>query len=205
MKLARLTHLSIKHKVLGGFAIVLFAISIVVITAVVNLSTIQDTVKHVTNEVQPSVLASMELLEHLDSAAISLGFYLLSKEESHIRAYQQRIAETQLKLEELKALPAITQDSQLSDLVAGISADVERFAGYEQEMVDYAVNNAKNYPAMLYSATTLNPLSQQILQNLSQMLLAEAEEPANEQRKKLLSDINELRYAWANAMNGVRA
>jgi len=205
MQLKHLSHLSIKHKVLGGFAIVLLAISIVVITAVINLSTIQHTVRHVTNEVQPSVLASMELIEHLDSAAVSLGFYLLSKEQTHIQAYQQRLAETKLTLVELKALPAITQDEQLSELVEGINGDVERFAGFEQEMTGYAVNNSKNYPAMLYSATTLNPLSQQLLQNLSQMLLAEAEEPASEQRKNVLTDINELRYAWANTINGVRA
>ncbi len=198
-------NISIKQKVLGGFGIVLLVISIVVMSAVINLRSIQGTVDQVINETQPSVLASMELMEHLDKAAGALGFYLLSKENLHIANYRAQITATREKLNELHALPAISNNEELQELVEGITQDVNRFAGFEKQMVEFANTDAKNYPAMLYSAQNLNPLSQQLLQNLSQMLMSEAEEPADDLRKQLLTDINDLRYAWANAMNGVRA
>ncbi|MDH5360625.1 MAG: methyl-accepting chemotaxis protein, partial [Gammaproteobacteria bacterium] len=51
----------------------------------------------------------------------------------------------------------------------------------------------------------VNPISQQILQVTGQMLASEEEESANKTRKRILTDIGDFRYTWANVMNGVRA
>jgi len=68
-----------------------------------------------------------------------------------------------------------------------------------------AVEDSSNYPALLYAGQNINPLSQQNLQLLGQVILAEEEEEASDERKVLLMDVELLRYTWSNVMNGVRA
>ncbi|HKJ77337.1 MAG TPA: methyl-accepting chemotaxis protein, partial [Gammaproteobacteria bacterium] len=66
-------------------------------------------------------------------------------------------------------------------------------------------SDAENFPAISYAAQNINPLSQQALQLMTQMILSEEEQPANAERKALFSRMHDLRYAWANVMNGIRA
>jgi methyl-accepting chemotaxis protein len=82
---------------------------------------------------------------------------------------------------------------------------VETFKTHQTRLAELAEDSTKNLPAMIYSAQNLNPISQRILQNISQMIMAESEEVADAQRKRILTDITMARYNWANVMNGVRA
>jgi methyl-accepting chemotaxis protein len=205
MNIPSISALTIKFKVIGGLAIILAVISLVVITAVLSLSGIRSSTNQVVTQTQPAVLTSMELVQHLDKAVGAMGFYLLSKEQQHFDEYQDQLNDTLATLEQLRKMSVIADDRSLQALVRGIEADVARFASYKERMHTLATNQAENFPAMKYSAQQLNPLSQQVLQNLSQMLMSESEEAATPDRKRLLSDINDLRYAWANTMNGVRA
>jgi len=197
--------LTIKHKVIGGLAIVLLVISMVVVTAVLGLSGIRGSTHQVVSESQPAVLDAMELMQHLDKAVGALGFYLLSKERQHFEQYQEQLNETQTKLAALRKRAVIADDHSLQALLNGIEIDVKRFADYKDRTHALATQDAENFPALKYSAEKLNPLSQQVLQNLTQMLMSESEEAATPERKRLLTDINDLRYAWANTINGVRA
>ena len=205
MQIPTLPALTIKLKVIGGLATILVVISLVVVTAVLSLSGIRSSTNQVVTQTQPAVLASMELVQHLDKAVGAMGFYLLSKEQQRFDEYQNQLAETQSTLTKLHKMAVIASDPSLKSLLHGIEADISRFASYKDRMHTLATSQADNFPAMKYSAQQLNPLSQQVLQNLSQMLMSESEEEATPQRKQLLSDINDLRYAWANTMNGVRA
>ena len=205
MQIPAFSALTIKLKVMGGLAIILAVISLVVITAVLSLSGIRSRTNQVVTEAQPAVLASMELVQHLDKAVGAMGFYLLSKEQQQFAEYRNQLDATQVTLTQLRKMAVIAQDSSLQALLNGIETDIKQFASYEQRMHSLATTDAENFPAIKYSAQKLNPLSQQLLQNLSQMLQSESEEAATPRRKQLLVDINDLRYNWANTMNGVRA
>ncbi|MBI1422814.1 MAG: HAMP domain-containing protein [Gammaproteobacteria bacterium] len=205
MQLASLPTLTIRTKVIGGLAIILAVISLVVVIAVLSLSGIRRSTNDVITQAQPAVLTSLELEQHLDKAIGAIGFYLLSKEKQHFDLYQEELDKARTTLEHLRQMPIIAYDDSLTNLVKGIRSDIIRFAGYKEQMHKLATNQAENFPAMKFSVQQLNPLSQQVLQNLSQMLMSESEERATPERKHLLTDINDLRYAWANTMNGVRA
>jgi methyl-accepting chemotaxis protein len=205
MQMPSTSALTIKLKVIGGLAIILLVISLVVVTAVLGLSGIRSSTHQVVTQTQPAVLASMELVQHLDKAVGAMGFYLLSKERQHFKEYQDQLDDTQATLAQLRKMAVIADDHSLQALLHGIETDITRFASYKDRMHTLATSDAENFPAMQYSAQQLNPLSQQVLQNLSQMLMSESDEAATPERKRLLIDINELRYAWANTMNGVRA
>jgi len=200
-----LANLSVKQKVWGGFGLMLGILVAVSLSAFLSLTSIRGTVGSVVNEAQPMVITSMELMDRLNQASGSLGFYLLSKEESHKTAYQDSLAKTFETLDQLKNLPLVQSDEATQSLVAEIEADVVRFKGYQDQMLTLASNTQQNFPAMAFAAQNINPISQRMLQSLSQMIMAETEEEASTKRKQLLTDINDLRYAWANIMNGVRA
>jgi methyl-accepting chemotaxis protein len=86
-----------------------------------------------------------------------------------------------------------------------VSKLLAQFASYQEQLLKLAVDDALNFPALLYAGQNINPLSQQNLQLVSQMILSEEEEEANEERRALLMDIELLRYTWSNVMNGTRA
>jgi len=200
-----LANLSVKQKVWGGFGLMLGILVAVSLSAFFSLTSIRGTVGSVVSEAQPMVITSMELMDRLKQASGSLGFYLLSKEDSHKTEYQESLAKTFETLDRLKGFPLVQSDEATQKLVAEIEADVIKFKGYQEQMLTLASNTQQNFPAMAFAAQNINPLSQRLLQLLSQMIMAETEEVANAKRKQLLTDINDLRYAWANIMNGVRA
>jgi methyl-accepting chemotaxis protein WspA len=55
---------------------------------------------------------------------------------------------------------------------------------------------------MTFSAQNINPLSQEILQNINYMLSIERD---GAQRTELIDNLTELRYAWARLLSGFRA
>ncbi len=200
-----LARFSIQSKLWIGFGILLAILTIVSGNNLWNLSSNREQVDAMVNRIQPMVLQSMQLGTELESAAGSLGFYLLSKEVSHRAAYQSALRRAEQLLGELEAQPLVRADAELAALVVGITALVERFSGYEAQMLELAADEGKNLPAMQFAGGSINPLSQQGLQLLTQMSMTEVDEEATTERKALLGDISDLRYTWANVMNGVRA
>ena len=58
---------------------------------------------------------------------------------------------------------------------------------------------------MAFAAKFTSPLSQQILQHLTQMLLSETDEETSSQRRNLIMSMSNLRYIWATLLNEQRA
>ena len=72
-------------------------------------------------------------------------------------------------------------------------------------MLDLATEKKKKKKKMAYAGQHVNPLSQQVLQLMSQMVMSEGQEAASAKRRPLLIDLENLRYNWVNVLNGVRA
>lgn len=198
-------NLSIRQKVLYGFGLLILVLLAQAISTLWNLSGNRETVKSVTREIQPLTLKSLRLASELESAAGSLGFYLLSKEPDHKQAYKEGQQRALALVGDLKNEPLTAEDEHIADLVNAIESKVNRFAEYETRMLALAEDPAKNFPARQLAGQAINPISQKGLQLLTQMALTETSEEATPERKQLLADISDYRYAWANVMNGVRA
>ncbi len=198
-------NLLIKHKLWGGYGLLLAVLAVVALSALTSLSDTQREVHAMVKERQPAAFSAMALVTQLESASAGLGYYLLSKEGEHKENYEQAIEDLDALLQELSSNPMVARNPKLRGRVNEIVADLKVFNGYRDTMLELAVNQGKNIPGSLYSAQNLNPVSQEMLQLLSQMLLSESDEEATPERKELLMEINELRYTWANVMNGTRA
>lgn len=97
---------------------------------------------------------------------------------------------------------------QQQDVEAEFMAKVDFLLKQENQIVDkifkFTVSNAINEPAFQFAAENFNSLSQQILQKLSEAIDAENNEEATDERKVLHHSLHQVRYAWANVMNGLR-
>ena len=200
---ALFSQLTIRQKLWGGFGLLLAVLTLVSCIAFFSLRGVQQDTNVVVEDIQPTVIASMELTGGLNQATSSLGFFLLSGEELHRDNYRlalQRVDRT------VAALAArVADDPALNERLTSIRGDIDRFKQHGSEMLTLVGDQAKNMPGIAYAAQNINPLSQEMLNIASQMIMSESEEPATAQRKELMSDLHALRYAWANVMNGVRA
>ena len=180
-------------------------VAIIAASALVSLSDTQDSVGTIADDIQPAVLKASALEHSLDKANSALGFYLLSKEVSHRQAYEKNLQHVDSLLGELKGMSLVASSADLSSRVEAIAEDVARYQSYHGRMIELVEKPAKNIPALAYAAENINPLSQQLLQLLSGMIQTEGEEEASDERRQLLMEIESIRYAWANVMNGLRA
>jgi len=204
--LARLlSGFTIRQKLWGSFGAMLLVIMAIAGGVLLAGDSIKGSFTGIVNNNQPTMRASMNLSIDINSVTQSMGFYLLSKEEEHKQNFTNGMSALTESISTLRAMPAIQNDPASLELVESIGVDIKQFVGYQAKILELASSDVKNIPAIPLSAATLNPQSQQILQNLSQMLLSEAEEEASELRREILTDINALRYNWASIINAVRA
>ena len=206
LSLLKLNNLSIKIKIWGGFGLILAILAVVSVSAALSLSKTEGSVDNVVNHIQPMVLASSELTSTLNETSGALGYYLLSQEESFKREYLVGLEKINKVLITLSSLAkGVSTDVETRELLQFIEADVKRFASYKDQMLELSTNEMKNKPGVAFSGREVNPVSQQILQLLTQSTLSEMDEVVSAKRRQVLADFGDMRYAWANVMNGARA
>ena len=196
--------LSISHKLWGGFAIILALLAIVVVNTLFSLSDTKGKVDILANELQPTLIASMELMTELKDTASYLGFFLLTKEQSHKNNYHKHLAEIDVKLQALKDTPVAQKDNETQNILAQIDTLVARFKGYKTRMIQLTEDRTVNFASLGYATDNTNPINVEIVQLMSNMILSEADEEASEERKLLVTDIQDLRYTWSNVLNNIR-
>ncbi len=196
---------TIRQRVWGGMGLILMFLIAIAVVGLMNLKKLETTVEAVVARNQPVVFSAMELNSSLRQAVGALGFYLLSKGEEQKADYQASLETVDKRLAIFKEVMEAQADEQLAALVMDVSAKVRRFHNYKSLMIELVQNDNKNFPGMAYAAQDVAPLSKEMLGHLGTVLLVEADEYATEERKQLLMDIGDLRYQWANTMNGVRA
>lgn len=194
---------SIRQKLWGGFGLLLAVLTLISSIAFFSLAGVQKDMGVVIDDIQPSVIASMELTSGLNQATSSLGFFLLSGETVHRDTYQGALTRVDSMVEALTK--QLSSDAAQAAHIETIRADIGSFKRHGNEMLSLVNDTAKNVPGIAYAAQYINPLSQEMLNIVSQMIMSESEEAASTKRKQLMSDLHSLRYSWANVMNGVRA
>ncbi len=205
-KLLQKAHnLSVTQKMFTGFGVVLLILALVAAQTIYSLLSIKSATHDVVAEHQPAVISSLKLAEDVKDALSGLGFYLLSKEPSHRKDYLRHLKAADQELAKLRAQSSIANNDVAMGLVETIAGDLERFKSYQATMFELADDEAKNLPAMSYSARNINPLSQQVLQNINTMLSAEQDGTDGSKRLAVIGLLNNMRYSWARLMSGIRA
>ncbi len=199
----RLNNISIRNKLWAGFVIVLAVLAIVSITAAISLTQTEKSVDNVVNRVQPMVLASNDLTSSLNEVSASLGYFMLTKDESFWRNYVKGNRKVDQIFKQLDGLVS-EDDIKTRELVEAIKKDIHSFLSYKDTMYELSQDARKNEPGLLFSAQKLNPVAQEILQKMSEAWLSEEDADLSAERKQITLLLGELRYTWANVMSAVR-
>lgn len=196
---------SLAQKIEGGFVTVSLLLLVVAGVAIYSFQSNRLVVSEVVEEFQPAVLASNQLQKDINATAASMGFYLLSKDEVHKKDYTEGLAKLNQEIQNLNTFSVIQNDASSQKLLQEIATEIQEFSKYQERVLLYATKDTENYPALLYGARNINPLSQQMLQIITMMILSEDEEEASSERKPILKDLGDLRYALSSVMGGIRA
>ncbi len=164
---------TIKQKIWGGFGLLLIILSVVSAGSIQGFSSTNKSVSSVVNDVQPTLVVSMELAQVLDSSAQSLGFYLLSLEEADKKAYSDSLNHVSEVLDNLKQQASIKESPEKLELVASIETRIHKYQSYQEQMFKYASSQADNMPAVAITSNQMNPMARTLLQQIGQMLGAE--------------------------------
>lgn len=197
-------YMSIRQKLEAGFKTILGFMLVVVLVTMIGLLIIRSDIDSIVEVHQPSLTTSIELWERIYRASNALGFYLVSQETVHKTEYETTINMVDQSLNELKSHLTHQGEDEGIELIKSIESDINHFKKYQSHLFELAGNDQKNIPALTFSATNLNPHSQNILSNISLMLQSEATESASKRRKEILLAITSLRYSWTNVMNHTR-
>lgn len=196
---------SIQKKLWFGYLFILLLFALSSLNTLWNLSGTQSSMNQVVLEIQPVALKAQQIARELEHTTGSMAFYLLSKDEYHKIDYTDGLLSVAAQINELKGDSYIQTRQDVAQQIDNISTSLKQLSSYQERLLNLAIDDSSNYPALRYAGQNINPLSQQNLQLLGQMILAEEEEEANDERRVLLMDVELLRYTWSNVMNGVRA
>ena len=199
----KINNISIRNKIWGGFGIVLIVLAAVAMTAAISLTKTESSVDNVVNRIQPMVLASNDLTSTLNATSGALGYYMLTKDKSFWRDYEEGITKVDVVLSQIESL-VDKDDNKTQELVTNIKSDINDFVAFKGTMLELSNDAFKNEPGARYTADNINPLAQAILQKMAEAWSAEAEEAASDERKEFVRQMAELRYSWANTMSSVR-
>ncbi len=198
-------NLSVRQKLWGGFGTLLALMLLLSAVSYRSLFTVEDRLQLLVERLQPTMLASQDLSQALTASTAALGLYLLAADESAKLDYQQALAQVDTALAQLQRELQKQGAKSAMDTFASLQTLVERYKTYAPRMQALVENPMENVAGLSFAAQKLNPVSQQMLQVTGQMLMSELEETAGPQRREVLNQIHELRYAWTNVMNGARA
>jgi len=181
----------ISHKVWTASIFMLLILAIVSGTAIINFISINKQVTSMVDESQPMMLKIMELESAIDTASVTLGFYLLSGSDAELKTYDESLATINTLFTNIKALPQVKENAATKSVIARIDLRVQKFAAYRDKMAVLAKNFNKNQPAVAIAAAKLGPRAVTILGSLTEMIVSE-------DRQEILVKVIELRQTWMN-------
>jgi len=197
--------LTIKHKLWGGYALILALLLTVALVSYVNLSDIQSKIKTVAEDSQPKVIASLELASQIHKSSSSLGYFMLSNDELDKQAYLNNLSTVQVRIQNLQEIVSHSEDRSTIDDVNRIADLATRFNGYKDAMFELASDAEKNLPALHIATQELEPLGTKLLQLTTDIVLTTPETDDPDELSELILAAHELRYHWAMVISNVRS
>jgi len=199
-----LSYFSIKQKLWFGTVLLLAVLLMTVAITRYNTHATQEKVSFLSTDIQPAYVAAMYLAGQIKQASTSMGFFLLTKEDFHKQKYINYLNSIESSLISFKSTEYAQFDETTQTAIHKIESLVNKFSSYKQRLIELTESYDKNYVAVGFASEKLNPVNQELLQAISNMILSETTEPATPERKQLLLALDDMRYAWSSATNGVR-
>jgi methyl-accepting chemotaxis protein len=186
---------SIRNRIWFGFALILGILLFVSLSTLSQFVHLNKGIIHVTEEIQPVVLASQNLESRLKASSNMLGFYLLTQEESYKQKYFTELDAAIEQAAQLASFNFVTQNPDYNNIIMQVQADINTLSAYRNTMVKLVKNVSENIPAQRLASEKLNPSTQQLQAFISQMIESDFEEDnADGSRDTFRRTLYDLRY-----------
>ncbi len=199
-----LDRFSIKYKLWFSSILLLVILLTVSITGWLSLKNIDESITSIARKIQPAVISAVDFESSLNNSVAMLGLYVKSGKGEYKNKYLDSLTELNEKLDKLVQNPVLSGDAELNSVVGSIAEDVEKYSTYKDTIVNLVENPSVNMTALKYMQERLNPKARALYQALGEMVLAEEDEDADEDRREVLNNIQELRYSLLQVVSSVR-
>ncbi|HFD31198.1 MAG TPA: hypothetical protein ENJ28_00595, partial [Gammaproteobacteria bacterium] len=203
-KISGLSSLGIARKIGLSFTVLGILLAIVAGISFDVINGAKTDMDEVVNQYEPKTIVSLELSGHLQEASKAMGFYLLSREDSYRKVYEESLKKVASSLNSLQRLVAASGDAQQNEEIKSIENLVKRFFSYKAQLTNIVDNQLENLAGVKYAAEHVNPATKEILLAIGSMLTAEQEEDSSAERREFLFELVNLRYQWSNLMMNLR-
>ncbi len=201
---ALLSRLTIRFKIIVGFAVVLATLGIVGVLVSTNNASLSSSVQGVFDSDIPVNQKINDAKRQLDVSVAAVSAYLLTQEESDLQRY---LTEAQGASDRLESLQQDKSFQELGGSTAELQSIGSRIAEYRSmadELKKMVEDRNYNQQALAISTDSLGPLTQLMLTHLALMLAAEQEEELSEDRLFIRELIYQARETWLNLTNALR-
>ena len=176
-----LSSFSIRQKLWFGSLFILLLLVLTVSITRLNTAETEKKVTHLSKDIQPAFIAAMQLMNQIKHTSTSMGFYLLTHEELHKKQYEYFLFNIGNALTELKQTSYAQNDSLTQQAIKNIVSLTTQLNSYKPQLITLAENYNENYIAVGFANEHLNPINQELLQAISNMVLSESTETARRQ------------------------
>ena len=197
------SHLSIRTKIQIGFAILLGILFLVSTQIHKRMVEVRDEISAVVGVHWPLEREANRLNSTLDDMVVALGQYLAVHEQRYIDEYRSKLTEARKARQRLSRSSLVMQNPQLSEVLDSMGRNIDKLGKLGEKLLRLSADNESTYPGLKYANDNLNPITREIQQLLTQMLLAE-EGNASDPDKEHVLRIADMRYYWINVVSGVR-
>ena len=202
---------TISLKIWLGFGFILVLLQLIAATTLYNSHSTKYFIAKTVNETQPAIMKALELRFTVEHAAEQLSHYLLTKEPIYKQGVEESMASANKLLEQFSQQLKNSNNKTAIQKLSKIKEKIQRFQSYKKRMFELAESKLKNEPGFELAITKMNPLGKK-LRTLAARLVygmnqnaVGLDSPKNHiEYMALKSQIDDLRYGWANVMIQVR-
>ncbi len=199
-----LSRFTVRSKIILGFVLVMLTLGIVAALVVMNNTSLSRAVSSVFNEDLPFEKKIEQTRLKLDESVASISFYLLTREDSHLKAYRSSAKETASLLAALEQEPFFIADDKALDQLKTIKVILKSYLGLSAEIEKMATDQTYNLPALKISTEVLGPLSREIFTQIALMQASEENEELSDERWIIRKLNFQFKDKWLSLTNELR-
>ncbi len=199
-----LSKLTLRFKIISGFLLVMLPLLVVGVLVFLDNTASSQHVTDVFKHEIPFANKIKRARGDIEKSIASLGFFLLSKEESQWKKYQQSLQQVKTAFSEVQDAALFRENEQAAQLYVEILQDLKKYETYGPEVYKSAMDAIYNMPALKVSIEQLGPFTKQVFTQISFMQSAENEEELSEERLPLRDRIFLLRQNWLSMTSEFR-
>lgn len=199
-----LSRLTVKFKITLAFLFVMLTLFVIAVLVLMHNSQLSASVSSIFINDLPLSNKIKMAANKFDESVVSMGFYLLGKEEAQWEIYQEKYQEAVVILQEIETQTWFSNMDKVENLLIYIRKKLDKYQQLSPIVRKMATDYSFNLPALNITIYQLGPLTKTILTHISFMQISEQDEEYSEDRVEVGNTITNLKENWLRMTNEYR-